>query len=332
MPSTTLRTRDRAVWTLFEDWCAAADHVALPAGPVTLAQFIDENPAAVATHRRRITVINTVHRAEHHCAPGTAEAIRRMLNQARAERLSRLSATVAEIIYRLPTSGWTAGLFGRRDGLLLLLTSSGLSFEQISALRRSDLQTDGDALFVHGSHQIRVTSLAYPGEISPAEIHRRWLQVLEFQDRTPSTRLLADRLDADRLPATYLPRHVTDEVLAQRQSAPLFTPIDRWGHTPFDRSPLSAQSIADVLAAHVAGRSPSHRPYRRRPPASDGPEPYQPPTYPETVLDDRCYENGLRARRDAHTALTDVTATLDDVEDQADAILQRLLAVLDAEL
>jgi hypothetical protein len=154
----------------------------------------------------------------------------------------------------------------------------------------------------------------------------------EFQDRAPSTRLLAGRLDADTLPTDYLPRPVTDEVAEQRQSAPLFTPIDRWGHTPFDRSALSAQSIASILAAHVAGRSPVHRPTRRRPRLNEVPEAYQPEVYPEITLDDRYYESGLEARRTAHAALSDVTATLDDIEDQADAILERLLAVLDAEV
>lgn len=53
--------------------------------------------------------------------------------------------------------------------------------------------------------------------------------------------------------------------------------------------------------------------------------------YPEIVLDDRYYERGIAARRAAHAALADVPDLLDDVEEQADAILEQLLAVLDAE-
>ena len=318
------------MWALFDDWCAAADQVALPADPMTLAQFITENPAALATQRRRITTINAVHRTAAHPAPGSADTIRRMLNQARVDRLSRLATTVAEIIDRLPTRGWTAGMFGRRDGLLLLLAASGLSFEQISALRRADLRIDGEALIVETVHPIRLDPLAHPGSLSPAQVYRRWLHILEFQDRAPSTHLLAGRLDRDSLPTSYLPRPMTEDLLAQQESAPLFTPIDRWGHTPFDRSPLAAQSIADIVASHVTGRSPSHRPYQRRPRLSDAPD-WQPEIYPETVLDDQYYESGLEARRNAHAALTDVTAELDDVEARADAILKKLLAVLDAE-
>lgn len=331
-PATALGAKDRAVWGLFDDWCAAVDRVALPADPVTLAQFIAENPAALATQRRRITTINTVHRTAKHPAPGSADTIRRMLNRARAARLSHLATTVAEIIDRLPTSGWTAGLFGRRDGLVLLLAASGLGFEQISALRRGDLHVDGEALVVGSVHPIRLDPFTHPGSLSPAQVYRRWLQILEFQDRAPSTDLLAKRLEADTLPTKYLPRTVTEEVAAQRLSAPLFIPIDRWGHTPFDRSALSAQSIARILAAHVAGKSPMHRPHRRRPHPDEVSDAYQPEAYHETVLDDRYYESGLEARRTAHKSLTDVTAALDDVEDRADAILEKLLAVLDGEV
>lgn len=157
------------------------------------------------------------------------------------------------------------------------------------------------------------------------------MQILEFQDQAQSTSLLADRLDADTLPTDYLPRPVSEEVAAQRRCAQLFTPIDRWGHTPYDRAALSTQSIASILSAHVAGTSPVHRPQRRRPRLSEIPETYRPEEYPETVLDDRHHERGLEALRAAPATLSDVTAALDDVEDRADAILERLLAVLDAE-
>ena len=58
---------------------------------------------------------------------------------------------------------------------------------------------------------------------------------------------------------------------------------------------------------------------------------YEPEVFPEIVLDDTYYESGLEARRAARTALTDVTAALDDVEGRADEILRKLLAVLDTE-
>ena len=41
-------------------------------------------------------------------------------------------------------------------------------------------------------------------------------------------------------------------------------------------------------------------------------------------LDSRYYERGIEARRNAHTALTDVESVLDEVEDQADRLLADL--------
>ena len=326
-----LGVKDRSGWALFTDWCAAADRIALPAAPATLAQFIAENPAALSTQRRRITIFNTVHRAAGHPVPGHADTIRRMVNTSRADRLSRLKAVVSEIIPRLPTFGWPGGLFGRRDALLLLLAAAGLSFEQISALHRTSIHIDGQSLIIDGVHPIRLDPAAYRGSISPAGVYRRWAQILEFLDRTPSTRLLAEHLDAHTLPTSELTAEETATVAGGKQSDPLFTPIDRWGYTPIAGNALSPQSVASIITAHFENQAPPHRPYSRRPRHSDAPELHEPDDFPEIVLDDSYYESGLEARRAAHTALADVTATLDDVEGRADEILQQLLAVLDTE-
>lgn len=326
-----LGVKDRSGWALFTDWCAAADHIALPAAPATLAQFIAENPAALSTQRRRITTVNTVHRAAGHPAPGRADTIRRIVNQRRTERLSRLEVVVSEIIPRLPVFGWPGGLFGRRDALLLLLASAGLRFEQISALHRNNIHIEGQTLIVGGVHPFRLAPSTYQQSLNPVAVYERWAQILEFLDRTPSTRLLAEHLDSHTLPTSDFLSTPTGTVAGGKQSGPLFTPIDRWGHTPIAGSPLSPQSVASIITAHLENQAPPHRSYSRRPRHSDAPELHEPEVFPEIVLDDTYYESGLEARRAAHTALTDVTAALDDVEDRADEILRKLLAVLDTE-
>ncbi|MBP2527296.1 recombinase [Rhodococcus sp. PvP104] len=326
-----LGVKDRFGWELFSDWCAAADRTALPADPVTLAQFIAENPAAHSTQRRRITTVNTVHRAGGHPVPGRADTIRRIVNTSRTDRLSRLESVVSEIIPRLPVFGWPCGLFGRRDALLLLLASSGLRFEQISALRRTSIHFDGQSLIVGGVHPIRLDPATYRGSMSPVGVYRRWAAILEFLDRTPSTRLLAEHLDAHTLPTSEVASGATGTVAGGKQSGPLFTPIDRWGHTPIAGPALSPQSVASIITAHLENQAPPHRSYSRRPRSGDTSDVYESEIFPEIVLDDTYYESGLEARRAAHTALTDVTAALDDVEGRADEILRKLLAVLDTE-
>jgi hypothetical protein len=58
-------------WQLFADWCQAAKLRALPTDPVTIALFLDENPAATNAHRIRLTAINSVHQRADYPAPGT---------------------------------------------------------------------------------------------------------------------------------------------------------------------------------------------------------------------------------------------------------------------
>ena len=76
--------RYRHDWALFADWCLAADHRPIPAAPDTLALFLREHPAAVATQRRRLSAINAVHTDHGYPAPGRTETVRRHLDAARA--------------------------------------------------------------------------------------------------------------------------------------------------------------------------------------------------------------------------------------------------------
>ncbi|TWH10372.1 hypothetical protein L618_004000000270 [Rhodococcus rhodochrous J45] len=62
--------RYRHDWALFADWCSAADHRPIPAAPETLALFLHEHPAAVATQRRRLSAINAVHTRHGYPARG----------------------------------------------------------------------------------------------------------------------------------------------------------------------------------------------------------------------------------------------------------------------
>lgn len=167
-------------------------------------------------------------------ATGDSDTIRRIVYEHRADQLSRLEVIVSEIIPRLPVFGWPGGLFGRRDAILLLLASSGLRFEQISALRRNNIRIDGEALIVGGVHPFRLTPAAYGGSISPVGLYRRWAAILDFLDRTPSTRLLAEHLDGYTLPAAKY-RAERPELLPAGNSRVRCSPRSTAGATP--RSP-----------------------------------------------------------------------------------------------
>lgn len=324
-PPSVLAGRYRHDWALFIDWCAAADQPSLPATPEVLAGFLHEHPAAAATQRRRVSAINTVHRNYGLLPPGRSDIVRRRLDTARAARLDRLAAALRQRAIELPTTGWLAGLFGRRDALLLILAATGMSFTQISRLCRGNLTTgtdDGALIARVDGEQFRLAPLVDEHvHITPAAIFRRWAEVLAYLDRRPNTRMLA----------TYLaePQQISPIPLSQDQSMqPLLPPIDRWGHLPLPLQATATQSVASLTHAHLTGRPPDHRSLPLHSAAALNLDAV-PLELDSAELDPDSYERGIQARRRSHEALSDVADILDDVEDRADQILRELLAVLD---
>ena len=105
-------------WRLFVDWCSATGHVALPAQPETLAEFLADHPARVGTHRRRVTAINSVHRQRGLSEPGRAHAVHAALATRRHERLQAVADVLDEAIRQLPVERLAAGALrapGRPD-------------------------------------------------------------------------------------------------------------------------------------------------------------------------------------------------------------------------
>ncbi|MDV7246263.1 MULTISPECIES: hypothetical protein [Rhodococcus] len=320
-PARRLSARDQHVWALFTDWCAATDQPSTPATPHQLARFLHDNPAAPATQRRRVSVINTVQRGQGYPAPGTDEAIRGALNTTRAARLQRVSALVAERLPQIPVTGWPAGLFGRRDGLILALAAAGVGLEQIARLRRRDITATADRsasllLSVDGD---RIDLPASP-EIPIGAIYRGWTEVLGFLDQNHGTRTVAERFEAGRDLAGFDAAYRADD-------RPLLTSINRWGHTPLVPAPLTARAVTAITQAYLSGRPPAHTiPQRRFRPES---APTTCPIESDRALDPHYYERGIEARRSAHQDLTDVTTLLNDIEDRADQLLAELLGILD---
>ncbi|BDB63026.1 hypothetical protein RDE2_48200 [Rhodococcus sp. RDE2] len=168
-------SRYRHDWALFADWCAAADHPPIPATPDTLALFLHEHPAAVATQRRRLSAINAVHTGHGYPPPGRTETVRRHLDTTRTSRLDRLARLLLQRATELPTEGWPSGLFGRRDALLLVLAATGMTFTDITRLCRCDIRFDGDTLVVttRAGERFRLTPDPETGDNYAVEIYRR---------------------------------------------------------------------------------------------------------------------------------------------------------------
>src|SRR6478736_1125356 len=62
-------------WALFTDWCHATGRWELPAEPATLVVFLVDCPAAPATLRRRVAVIDHRHTANGHPPPGRSAPV-----------------------------------------------------------------------------------------------------------------------------------------------------------------------------------------------------------------------------------------------------------------
>ncbi|MCB8913730.1 hypothetical protein KUG88_26795 [Rhodococcus rhodochrous] len=311
--------RYRHDWALFADWCAATDHRPILAAPETLALFLHEHPAAAATQRRRLSAINDVHTRHGYPAPGRTETVRRHLDTTRAQRLDRLSRLLLQRAGELPTTGWPSGLFGRRDALLLVLAATGMSFTDLTRLRRRDLRLDGDILVVttRAGERFRLAPDPETGDNPAVSIYRWWAEIQAFLDQHPGTHLLRHYL-TDPIDV------VADPLGAEQARQPLLCPIDRWGHLPHNQ-PMTPQSVSTLVRTHLSGRAPVRRalPVPQRDDVDTWVE-------PEIELDSGYYERGTAARSRDHEALEDLTDVFDEIEARADALLEDLMEVLES--
>ncbi|MGH3804179.1 MAG: hypothetical protein ACRDTD_29400, partial [Pseudonocardiaceae bacterium] len=233
----------------------------------------------------------------------------------------RRSALVAERLPQIPIAGWPAGLFGRRDALILVLAAAGVGFEQIARLRRRDITATGDhrAPLLLNVDRDRIDLPESP-EIPLVSIYREWTEVLGFLDQNHGTSTIARHFEAGRALTGFDAAYRTDD-------RPLLTPINRWGHTPLTPAPLSARAITAITQAHLSGKAPAHTLPPRKTRQDTAPDMHS--INDGRVLDPHYYERGIEARRSAHQGLTDVTDLLDDIENRADQLLAELASILD---
>jgi len=314
-------------WRLFVDWCSATGHVPLPAQPETLAEFLADHPARLGTHRRRVTAINSMHRQCGLPEPGRAHTVHAALATRRHVRLQAVSDLLEDLVRQLPVFGWPHGLFGRRDALILTLVAVGLTYTEITALRRGDLRRQGHELFIEGARQWRLCLDPEAAEHAPAAVYSRWSRLQEILDGFPNARMLAHYFEHPIEPLADRPAPVLNAGVAGQ---PLIVSIDRWGYTPLRPTPMSEQSIATITRAHLAGAAPAHRRGTPRPTA--GIEPIGRPSAneadPAITLDPRYYRRGVTARRRADAWLSSVVDELDGVASRAEELLDQLATIV----
>ena len=241
-----------ADWALFSDWCTATERIPLPADWATVGAFTVACPGAPATVRRRFSAI-----AHHHRAAGQPLPIdpkqqadfpaRELIDPNQVETLMRL----------LPSSGWTAGLFGRRDrALLTLAAQTTIPYRQLTRLTVADLLiVDGVATITdHRGKAHTVEAAVDPVLCGPCALVR-WRRVLDTEVQHKSVKTLLK--DAEVVTAgSHHPCRNAKPIDDKTLDAPLFPPINQWGHLPLPIRPLSPHSTsrlarqADTGLAH----------------------------------------------------------------------------------
>src|SRR5664280_3183071 len=320
-----------ADWALFTDWCAATDTItALPADPQAVIDFMQDCPAAPATLRCRVAAIDHHHAGAAYPKPGESVAVRAAVGRPTGGPFQPTERDAVDAALRgLPSHGWTAGMFGRRDRCLLVLSQlAGVPYQHLAAL------TAGDIYVADGAATIRMAAGEWT--LRPADDGLlcgpcavvRWLKILDLAVTHLSTRTIAGALKKaavvdHRSPHVCHTRPVLDEAT---RGVPLLPPIDQWGYEPFPLQPLTPHSLSRRTRDLLAGDLGAHRDL----PVDPDPEPETsaPESRPVTAAPRAAYgaadaTAAWDRRRQDLQDLSGIIDVLADVERRADELNRR---------
>ena len=273
--------------------------------------------------RGGVTAISHLHRRYGHPSPTGHPEVKQWLRLA-AGLLAEPEPTVsteriAQLLRQIPTTGWPAGLFGRRDRMLLITRyTADLTRTQLSALTTEHLSVDPDKLTI----TLDTDTFTLPRTAEPATcpgcawiLWRRMLQLLAHH---AAARRLTDTL-RHAIPLTdtggHRCAHLKDRAFSNPM--PIFLPMNRWGATAVTPTPISNRSISTLTTGYLTGGAPQ-RPDLHPPVVSTAAEQERPappvvsPTDLRTATER--YLRGLEQRRRDVADLADVRNILAHVD------------------
>ena len=316
--SASTRNGYAADWALFVDWCTATNSTSLPTDWATITAFNTGCPGAPATIRRRLAAIAHHHRAAGHPAPiDPARELpppsRELIDPGQVDMLMRL----------LPSHGWLGGLFGRRDRALLTLAAyTQIPYRQLPRLTVAQLQIGGGVATVtdrNGTEHV-IESDPDPVLCGPCTLVR-WRRVLDAEVTNKRLKTLfknAEEVTAASHHPCLAPNPIDDRTL----DAPLFPPINQWGHLPYPLEPMSPHSTSRLARQADTGLAHHRVLDDDQPAGSVGAGQAAVAAAPARPVYD--WEAANQRKVDAVQQLVPLADTLDDIEARMDELLARI--------
>ncbi len=284
-------------WGLFCDYTSATDQPALPTTVAALTGFLAALPARPATMARRVARSPPRTAAPAICSPAPTPGLL--------------------MIAACATRGWPAGLTGRRDAFLIVLTEIlGYPHRAARQLRTADIAepTTGPPGESVPCLQGRPVPSSGDPRTCPACALVRWVDILGVADGLGrgSTRMALAVADAPTPTGPH--QHTPTEPARWRGAAVLLPAVDRHGWLD-DYRPISTRTIRTRLGL-ASGRT--------------GPDVLLtgPPDTPPAATNPAAATPATPPARPAHE-LDEVLTLLDDLADDADALNTRIQALLD---
>ena len=222
--------------------------------------------AAPATQAKRVRAIDRVAIAAGHPPVQRTPELLTVLRGGRPAQPTRetFEADGVEAALRaLPSHGWTAGWFGRRDRALIVLSQiAGLPYRHIAQLRAGDVTfaDDGAASIQAPGNAVRIDSGGDPSTCPPCAL-ARWLHVLDLagQHQRLAATYLASQAEAVNEASPHRCRIPQRRRSRATAAMPLLPPSDRWGSLPSDPAEsMSAHSLSSLTRSHGRGHHPDH--------------------------------------------------------------------------
>ena len=226
-------------WDLWTWWSTTRGTPPIPAQWDDLETFLIDVPCAPSTATRRISTIRAAHARERARITGQPE-------QPTPPPVIQRS-TVGKVLHTIPVQGFPHGFRGRRDALIIVATSLGITPAQVAGLTPADVTTY-PLPAIHGHDLDYVPN---HGLRCPACTLTRWLRALSaWYTQLYDAQWRALELLIEDTPANARSHDCATEILDGWQNAPvLIPPIDRQG-VPDLRHRVTTRTITTTLTEH----------------------------------------------------------------------------------